>query len=334
MSAREGWDTALDAQTDLIHSFTTLAGREYTNGFIQSLASAGMFDSRTGELAPADPEYASFIVGHAQSLLHECEPIYVSDELTGMIDDIADGFKPEPLLASDLLTPSGFAYFAKPLYIRDRRDLQMPFRAVQWNPLIDVNGRGEPATVDGQAVYSGVVITLYAHRDDGDPMDGQFAEERGLRYRQRPSEIKIGGSDLAMEYVTTLRFNQQSKVYESDNSIRDMFVHIKVFFRLCQQTIAWPHRERVARPTWKRARAGWKDIKEVVVFTLRRAKHPKYEGPEREVQWSHRWVVQGHWRQQWYPSEQVHRQVWVAPYIKGPDGKPLILKRRAFELVR
>lgn len=319
---REGWDTALDAQVDLIRSFNTIAGRSYTDGFIQSLASAGMFDSRTGELAPPDPEYASFIVGHAQGLLNECDPIYVSADLTELIDFAADSFKPEPLVPTDLLVPSGFAYFSKPLYVRDRRELEMPFRAIQWNPLIDVNGRGEPTTLDThQEVYSGVVITLYSHADDPDP-DGNETQPR------------IASSPLAMEYVTTLRFNQQSKVYDSDNSIRDMLAHIKVFFRLCQQTIAVPRHERVARPVWKRARAHWKDIKTVVVFTLRRAKPPKYEGEEREVQWSHRWLVQGHWRNQFYPSEQVHRQIWIAPFVKGPDDKPLIFKRRAFELIR
>jgi hypothetical protein len=326
----EGWDTALDAQTDLLRSFQTREGREYLNGFITSLANAGMFDSRSGELAPPDPQYAEFIVGHATGLLSECDPIYVSPDLTELIDYAADTFQPEPLVPTDLLVPSGFAYFSKPLFVRDRRDLEMPFRAVQWNPIIDVPGVGgktptRDELANGQHVYSGVVIALYAHCNDPDPMDD---------HRPWTADVKVGGSDLAMEYVTTLRFNQQSKVYESDNSVRDLLSHIKVFFRLCQQTIAVPRHERVARPTWKRARASWKDIKEVVVFTLRRAKPPKYEGEEREVQWSHRWLVQGHWRNQWYSSEKVHRQIWIAPFIKGPDDKPLIFKRRAFELVR
>jgi len=110
-----------------------------------------------------------------------------------------------------------------------------------------------------------------------------------------------------------------------------------LFFRLCQQTIAVPHRQRVARPTWKRARKSWKDIKEVVVFTLRRAKNATgYEGEERDVEWSHRWLVQGHWRNQPYKDGDgtIYKQIWIAPYVKGPDDKPLILKRRAFELVR
>jgi len=325
----EGWDTALDAQTDLLASFGTLEGRQYLNGFVASLGRAGVFDATTGDIVMGDPEYASRLVHASTNSLSDCDPMYVSADLTELVDYAADHstFKPEPLIVTDLITPSGFAFFSKPLYVTDTRGLQMPFRAIQWNPTVDrtAPGPGIDIAKDGQ-IYSGVIVTLYAHYLDGDPMDDQ----NGTDYSSR----KIGGSALTMEYVTTMRFAQESEVYEKDASIRDMLAHIKVFFRLCQQTIAMPRRERVARPTWKRARATWKDIKEVVVFTLRRAKNPQYEGEEREVEWSHRWMVQGHWRNQWYPSEKVHRQIWIAPHIKGPEDKPIIWKRRAFELIR
>lgn len=331
----EGWDTALDAQTSLLRSFGTLDGRKYMSGFVESLGRAGVFDATTGEIVSGDPEYASMLVHAAATYLTECDPMYVSADLTELVDYAADhtSYKPEPLVVTDLITPHGFAYFSKPLYVTDTRGLQMPFRAIQWNPTVrkTAPGPGIDVALDGQ-MYDGVVITLYAHRGDGDPLDD------GHRY----SDISIGGSDLAMEYVTTLRFGQESEVFEKDDSIRDMLAHVKVFFRLCQQTIAVPRHERVARPTWKRAKATWKEIKEVVVFTLRRAKNAaQYEGDEREVQWSHRWMVNGHWRNQPYIERDqegnkftVRRQIWIAPYVKGPDDKPLILKRRAFELVR
>ncbi|MEU2426877.1 hypothetical protein ABZ619_38695 [Streptomyces sp. NPDC007851] len=37
-----------------------------------------------------------------------------------------------------------------------------------------------------------------------------------------------------------------------------------------------------------------------------------------------RWVVRGHWRQQWYPSRQANRPVWISPHMKGPDGAPIL----------
>jgi hypothetical protein len=36
-----------------------------------------------------------------------------------------------------------------------------------------------------------------------------------------------------------------------------------------------------------------------------------------------RWTVRGHWRNQWYPSRQEHRPVWINAHVKGPDSAPL-----------
>ncbi len=43
-------------------------------------------------------------------------------------------------------------------------------------------------------------------------------------------------------------------------------------------------------------------------------------------EFSHRWLVRGHVREQWYPSEKKHHAIFIPPYVKGPDGKPLIIK--------
>jgi hypothetical protein len=313
----EGWDTALDAQTSLLRSFGTLEGREYLDGFVRALIRAGAYDPLTGDYTNVNlDDYASNLVHLVTTSLPECDPFYVSGDLVELIDFAAEKFRPEPLILNDLMVPDGFAYFAKPVYVTDTRGLQMPFRAFEWS----INPE-----------RTGLLIALYSHRGDGDPTDdGVYHDSR------------VGGSDLVLEYATFMRFEQASTVYDDDETIRDVLAHVKVFFRLCQQEVAIPFRERASRPVWKRAKATWRDIREVVVFTLRRAKNtPEYEGDEREVQWSHRWMVQGHWRNQPYIERDddgtrrtIYRQIWIAPYVKGPDGKPLIFKRRVFELVR
>lgn len=40
-------------------------------------------------------------------------------------------------------------------------------------------------------------------------------------------------------------------------------------------------------------------------------------------EWSCQWLVRGHWRQQWYPTMDRHQPRWIAPYVKGPEDKPL-----------
>jgi hypothetical protein len=36
-----------------------------------------------------------------------------------------------------------------------------------------------------------------------------------------------------------------------------------------------------------------------------------------------RWVVRGHWREQWLPSVKRHRRQWITTYVKGKPDKPL-----------
>lgn len=49
-------------------------------------------------------------------------------------------------------------------------------------------------------------------------------------------------------------------------------------------------------------------------------------------EWRARWWVSGHLRNQWYPSTHEHKLIWVAPYVKGPDDKPLA--RRVYAVAR
>jgi len=58
------------------------------------------------------------------------------------------------------------------------------------------------------------------------------------------------------------------------------------------------------------------------VITLRKTIHDHVEGEESFVEWSHRWLVRGHWRQQYFPSSNTHAPVWISPYVKGPEDKP------------
>jgi hypothetical protein len=70
---------------------------------------------------------------------------------------------------------------------------------------------------------------------------------------------------------------------------------------------------------------------EVTLIDLRRAYVPtaprEVDGPGRKFQ--HRWVVNGHWRNQAYgPERSLRRKLWVAAYVKGPDGKPMLSTAR------
>lgn len=59
------------------------------------------------------------------------------------------------------------------------------------------------------------------------------------------------------------------------------------------------------------------------VVTLRRMEEARQRDPQgAEIGWHWQWRVTGHWRRQWYPSEQTHKLVWIEEYVKGPEDKP------------
>ncbi|TXH58329.1 MAG: hypothetical protein E6Q97_02475, partial [Desulfurellales bacterium] len=45
--------------------------------------------------------------------------------------------------------------------------------------------------------------------------------------------------------------------------------------------------------------------------------------PNTCTQWRYQWLVNGHWRAQWYPKSQEHRTIWIMPHMKGPEDKPV-----------
>jgi hypothetical protein len=75
-------------------------------------------------------------------------------------------------------------------------------------------------------------------------------------------------------------------------------------------------------------------IETVTCASLRR--HRYISEAEREAEardYSHRWIVRGHMRNQPIGPRnaeggQKYLRVWIAPYVKGPEDKPLVLKDR------
>lgn len=85
--------------------------------------------------------------------------------------------------------------------------------------------------------------------------------------------------------------------------------------------------KRVGRSARREAvRLGSPLEEECVTFViLRRPENKRHKDEESQsVDWKHRWIVNGHVRAQWYPSEQAHRLIWIAPYLKGPEDAPML----------
>jgi hypothetical protein len=117
-------------------------------------------------------------------------------------------------------------------------------------------------------------------------------------------------------------------------AVHDLEKRLWVTHILMQQRLAWSeslHPERPERRRWMRAGLPPSDVG---IVKLRRVVKAVEDESESSIAWTHRWLVDGHWRQQWYPSTSSNRPVWISPYIKGPEDKPLVLKEKVMVWVR
>lgn len=117
---------------------------------------------------------------------------------------------------------------------------------------------------------------------------------------------------------------------EAERLIRDRytvsttaFLLLRSALLLMQQPLALVEDAQYDRAARRRMQKLGQDPPRVRVISLRRSATGSSDG-ESDREYHHRWIVKGHWRKQWYPSREVHRPVWIAPHVKGPDDKPFI----------
>ena len=95
-----------------------------------------------------------------------------------------------------------------------------------------------------------------------------------------------------------------------------------------QPGIAETTERKLTRPERKRSERSGATISPIKIVNVRGLRSASGHGEaEGNVEWSHRWMVGGHWRNQPFGPERAQRRpVWVAPYVKGPADKPLVVK--------
>jgi hypothetical protein len=112
-------------------------------------------------------------------------------------------------------------------------------------------------------------------------------------------------------------------------------------WRLMQQTIVEVGSESVDRGLRKAAVKRKMKQQTVTVIKLRKRKYVKGDGEPQEVEWSHRWLRRGHWRQQWVGPmngemgvDRYQVPIFIHATICGPEDKPLLVRDHVFSLER
>lgn len=131
-----------------------------------------------------------------------------------------------------------------------------------------------------------------------------------------------GGSEWEIGHpVDTGRYGQTSAMVASSTDDRRFLLALHALMASPgiteTETIA---PDRAAMRRMKRAGLDHAEVKVIYVRGSRRDHQPTGE----HGNYSCRWAVAGHWRNQPYgPGRKLRRPIWIAPYIKGPADAPL-----------
>lgn len=110
--------------------------------------------------------------------------------------------------------------------------------------------------------------------------------------------------------------------------VRDMVGLVVMTWELMQQpTVATPRRVTGAGGS---SRAFTTQTRAVTIVDLRRMEYVREDHePSTGRSYRHRWLVGTHPRMQPYgPGRSLVKRIWIAPYIKGPEGAPLVQRER------
>lgn len=268
---------------------------------------------------------ASGLAGVLAENLEAAASFSVSSDVLSLLEAAARVMPDQALRPSDLPSPAGFVLLDREVAINDPADGQsLRIRAVQWSPTrTAAPGITTVWYCDGEDSWLGPV----ADRLIAPPLLG-FVHAGGWRF----------GMTIADSNSFGVGEDGQPRV-RATRSTRGMMTWLAALFAFLHQELVVKvdrvprsisrSEERHPVPSSRRGPS------EVRVVELRRVHRPATEPPEvGAVDWSHRWMVSGHWRAQWYPSLNDHRLIYINPYVKGPEDEPLLVNDVVFRVDR
>ncbi|WP_342314652.1 hypothetical protein LIX17_25740 (plasmid) [Mycobacterium avium subsp. hominissuis] len=226
--------------------------------------------------------------------------IFCTEEMTALVRSAATAQVAESALSlADLPSPAGVAFLydrAEPLLLR-------------WVTTSEGMVSANLAEVEG---LRRIVSDRFTDPDMHVPQPFEQARLSPPMTDQPPSAVEVFkpfGAD-----------GQYSQI-RPDNAMNTLFAlsHLARQAKLASaevQTVRSPGKDRRGR---RRTRTD-----SITYLSYNATEHQgrrREDGSSRS--YSHRWVVRGHWRRQWYPSLNRHVPIWITDYIAGPADLPI-----------
>lgn len=322
------YDVALDCQMDWVSFWTSPPGENLFRAIAEGISEQRLEKGERYADLVARHEYSELALNIMPLLNAEC--YYWSREMLNLVTFAAKSLPDSwSLMRQHIPSVSGFFYLAKAV-----EGIKVAFA---WNVL-----SVDPEDMAAEKIEKAMVIHL--PRSDGSIPDfNALSFTTFIRHpdphfpKPLPTRTFLYVGESLQDWKVSIvrhagEINADAKEWEPFYDDLRLFGTMLSFI---QQRIMVSTRLTVSRATRKRAMRAYRlSEPDVNVVKLRAVVARKHEGEGEPVEWQCRWIVRGHWRDQWYPSMKKNQPIFISPYIKGPEDKPLRDPKRLFAVVR
>jgi hypothetical protein len=281
---------------------------------------AMMSNPKTNKIGNTNPDYSVKSMLWMFDTLTDAPIYWVSAEMTDLLSHAVPTMPPTTMTTELLPHPNGIIFFEKPFMGKDARspNSSVVVQAMAWGQShfdVQENIRHEVVTGEGYPVRfvgNGVSISTWRHFEYWMPLgrtDWPFGTDTEAPFAPagfEPYQLESIIEDRRL-FAAFLLLSQQRGITD-----------------VTEQTTPRHIAKQLARSL------GVKDFKnipspKVRLVDIHKHHHPIEKSDEtRHIEWSKRWWVGAHWRQQAYgPGRKLRRPLLIMPYIKGPEDKPL-----------
>jgi hypothetical protein len=257
-------------------------------------------------------------------MFSKADTYYISQEIGEVLSGGLDTLPNTPLGNIRPNSPYGWAFFQKPLsysFPAYMQRLDWNLQGLAWGPSPD-----SPASRAGLNIAVFGLSPLTAHLE----CVGMTAWEwRG------GWDVDFPRWGLVSDAFENLEDDTVEYGPEEYALGQWMSKLILSFFAFIRQECVTIQNQPAARPIRRHLPKTYTAEPIIKVIQLRRRSTATNGDESVSVDYSCRWLVRGHWRNQFYPGSKSHRPRYIQPYVKGPDDKPLKpTKSSLFAVVR
>lgn len=331
-------DLLLDARADLVRRL----GGEQFQDYLRTAVNWGGNDAAQWRSSQWDMALETVRTSAAYA-----EVFRVTEPMSHIVEALADGMSGIEHVPrrDEIYSYNGLVFFERPLPVTDVRGNRMLVHWLTWSP-VNVGSRPDVSREE-EPGEPGFLISLWndLQIEPDEVMREQPAESIAYHLRVlgrwapmgldvTTVDARVGPAWTSPDEATVERLVADGVPPEvaqrgSTNTLR----YVVALWTLMNQTLTDLREERPR----KRKRFGPQRMPQresITVITLRRRASDPDHDPS-SVEWQHRWLVRGHPRQQRYgPHNAWVKSIWIAPHIKGPEGRPLVVTRKIYDVRR